>query len=114
MIPPAHMARKSAASTRISSCRPATSIVHAVLHRHGLVNVYRWPQPSHKAQGTRLSRPVHPNELRCADYKGEFLLAGRRYCYPRAGSPPPKTPSAQKCCRCARNSSFTYVIGTNP
>jgi putative transposase len=40
---------------------PAISTVHAVLHRHGLVNVYR-PR-RHKAQGTMLSRPVHPNEL---------------------------------------------------
>jgi len=61
---------------------PAISTVHAVLHRHGLVNVYRPRRPSHKAQGTPLSRPVHPNELWCADYKGEFMLADRRYCYP--------------------------------
>jgi putative transposase len=59
---------------------PAISTVHAVLHRHGLVNVYRPRQ--HKAHGTTLSRPVHPNELWCADYKGEFMLADRRYCYP--------------------------------
>jgi putative transposase len=59
---------------------PAISTVHAVLHRHGLVNVYR-PR-RHKAHGTMLSRPVHPNELWCADYKGEFMLADRRYCYP--------------------------------
>jgi putative transposase len=61
---------------------PAISTVHGVLHRHGLVNVYRPRQHSHKAQGTALSRPVHPNELWCADYKGEFMLADRRYCYP--------------------------------
>jgi hypothetical protein len=53
-----------------------------VLHRHDLVNVYRPRQPSHKAQGTPLSRPVHPSELWCADYKGEFMLADRRYCHP--------------------------------
>jgi putative transposase len=61
---------------------PAISTVHAVLHRHGMVNVYRPRDRSHKAQGTTLSRPVHPNELWCADYKGEFMLADRRYCYP--------------------------------
>ena len=61
---------------------PAISTVHAVLHRHGLVNVNRRRQRSHKAEGTALSRPVHPNELWCADYKGEFMLADRRYCYP--------------------------------
>lgn len=36
----------------------------------------------HRAQGTQLSRPSLPNELWCADYKGEFMLADRRYCYP--------------------------------
>ena len=36
----------------------------------------------HKAEGTRLSRPKDPNDLWCADYKGESMLADRRYCYP--------------------------------
>jgi Recombinase/Integrase core domain/Recombinase zinc beta ribbon domain len=54
----------------------------ADLDRHGLVNVNRPRQRSHKAQGTTLSCPVHPNELWCADYKGEFMLADKRYCYP--------------------------------
>ena len=59
---------------------PAISTVHAVLYRHGLVNHGRKRRP--KAQGTSLSRPLAPNELWCADYKGEFMLANRRYCYP--------------------------------
>jgi putative transposase len=59
---------------------PATSTVHAVLYRHGLVNHRR--KRRHKAEGTALSRPLHPNDLWCADYKGEFMLADRRYCYP--------------------------------
>jgi putative transposase len=59
---------------------PAISTVHAVLDRHGLVNRPR--RRRYRAQGTALSRPVHPNELWCADYKGEFMLADRRYCYP--------------------------------
>ena len=36
----------------------------------------------YKAEGTLLSRPTRPNTLWCADYKGEFMLADRRYCYP--------------------------------
>ncbi len=59
---------------------PAISTVHAVLDRHGLVSSSR--RPRHKAQGTSLSRPTTPNDLWCADYKGEFMLADRRYCYP--------------------------------
>ena len=60
---------------------PAVSTVHAVLDRHGMVS--RGNRRSHyKAQGTHLSRPTAPNALWCADYKGEFMLADRRYCYP--------------------------------
>ena len=59
---------------------PAISTVHAVLDRHGLVKRRR--KRRYKAQGTALSRPRRPNELWCADYKGEFMLADRRYCYP--------------------------------
>jgi putative transposase len=59
---------------------PAISTVHAVLDRHGLVT--RGRKARYKAQGTGLSQPLHPNELWCADYKGEFMLADRRYCYP--------------------------------
>jgi putative transposase len=59
---------------------PAISTVHAVLDRHGLVNRPR--RRRYKAEGTALSRPLQPNDLWCADYKGEFMLADRRYCYP--------------------------------
>ncbi len=59
---------------------PAISTVHAVLDRHGLVS--RGRKRRYKAQGTTLSKPLHPNDLWCADFKGEFMLADRRYCYP--------------------------------
>jgi putative transposase len=59
---------------------PAISTVHAVLDRHGLVK--RRKRKRHKACGTALARVSSPNELWCADYKGEFMLADRRYCYP--------------------------------
>ena len=59
---------------------PAISTVHAVLDRHGLVVRRRRPRPV--ARGTDLSRPAEPNVLWCADYKGEFMLGNRRYCYP--------------------------------
>jgi putative transposase len=59
---------------------PAISTVHAVLDRHGLVTHRR--RRRYRAEGTMLSRPTQPNELWCADYKGEFMLADRRYCYP--------------------------------
>jgi len=59
---------------------PAISTVHAVLDRHGLVQRRR--RRRHRATGTALSRPTAPNALWCADYKGEFMLGNRRYCYP--------------------------------
>ena len=59
---------------------PAISTVHAVLDRHGLVTRRR--RRRYHPEGTTLSRPTQPNDLWCADYKGEFMLADRRYCYP--------------------------------
>jgi putative transposase len=59
---------------------PAISTVHAVLDRHGLVRRRRRRRPS--LTGTPLSRVTEPNALWCADFKGEFLLEDRRYCYP--------------------------------
>lgn len=59
---------------------PAISTVHAVLDRHGLVR--RRGRRRARAEGTTLSWPSAPNALWCADYKGEFMLANRRYCYP--------------------------------
>jgi putative transposase len=54
--------------------------VHAVLDRYGLVRRRR--RRRHAATGTELSRPTEPNALWCADYKGEFMLGNRQYCYP--------------------------------
>jgi len=59
---------------------PAKSTIHAVLDRHGLVE--RRGRVRRRAQGTALSLGQRPNELWCTDYKGEFLLANRQYCYP--------------------------------
>lgn len=60
---------------------PAVSTVHAVLDRNGLVKKHKKRRKS-KAEGTPLSKPTTPNELWCADYKGEFMLGNRQYCYP--------------------------------
>jgi putative transposase len=60
--------------------KPAISTVHAVLDRHGLVKRRRGRR--NRARGTALSNTSQPNALWCADYKGEFMLADRRYCYP--------------------------------
>jgi len=59
---------------------PAKSTIHAVLDRHGLVK--RGGGPRHRARGTPLSAGTGPNDLWCADFKGEFKLGNGRYCYP--------------------------------
>ena len=35
-----------------------------------------------RAEGTPLSDGLNPNDLWCTDYKGEFQLGDKRYCYP--------------------------------
>nr|WP_210399043.1 IS481 family transposase [Steroidobacter denitrificans] len=71
------LVRKLAGDVRI----PAKSTVHAVLDRHGLVKRAR-QRRRFKAEGTPLSQAVAPNALWCADFKGEFRLGNRQYCYP--------------------------------
>jgi transposase InsO family protein len=68
--------RRLASEVRI----PAKSTIHGVLDRHGLVK--RRGRLRHRANGTALSEGSVPNALWCADFKGEFLLGNRRYCYP--------------------------------
>lgn len=59
---------------------PSHSTIHAVLDRSGLVK--RMGRRRNKAQGTGLSAGANPNDLWCADFKGEFTLGNKRYCYP--------------------------------
>ncbi len=59
---------------------PACSTIHAILDRHGLVTRQRRSRT--KTEGTPLSQGLTPNALWCTDYKGEFMLGDKRYCYP--------------------------------
>lgn len=60
---------------------PAVSTVHATLDRHELVNC-RKRRRRQRATGTALSESILPNDIWCVDFKGEFMLGDRRYCYP--------------------------------
>jgi transposase InsO family protein len=70
------LVRRLAGDVRV----PAKSTIHAVLHRHGLVKPIG--RPRHRATGTPLSQGIAPNDLWCADFKGEFKLGNGHYCYP--------------------------------
>jgi len=70
------LVRRLAGDVRV----PAKSTIHAVLDRHGLVK--RMGRPRQRATGTPLSAGAQPNDLWCADFKGEFKLGNGRYCYP--------------------------------
>ncbi len=59
---------------------PACSTIHAILDRHQLVS--RSKRTRTRAEGTPLSVGSSPNALWCTDYKGEFQLGDKRYCYP--------------------------------
>jgi transposase InsO family protein len=59
---------------------PAVSTIHAIMDRHGLVIPMRRSRT--KAEGTPLSAVTTPNALWATDYKGEFMLGDKRYCYP--------------------------------
>ncbi len=70
------LARKLDGDFRI----PARSTIHAILCRHGLVKLPG--KPRKRASGTPLSPGEAPNDLWCADFKGEFKLGNGLYCYP--------------------------------
>lgn len=62
-------------------CLPAVSTASAMLDRHGLVDRRRkkrvWKHP-----GGPVLRPLAPNEIITADFKGQFRTKDGRYCYP--------------------------------
>jgi transposase InsO family protein len=70
------LVRRLASDVRV----PAKSTIHAVLDRHGLVK--RKGRSRHHATGTPLSAGAAPNDLWCADFKGEFKLGNQQYCFP--------------------------------
>jgi putative transposase len=62
-------------------CLPAVSTAGELLDRHGLVKRRRhhryWRHPSGP-----LVRPIGPNEVTTADFKGQFRTGDGHYCYP--------------------------------
>lgn len=57
------------------------STIHAVLDRNQLVSRSRRRSRT-KVEGTPLSTGLGPNDLWCTDYRSEFQLGNKQYCYP--------------------------------
>jgi putative transposase len=60
---------------------PAASTVGDLLKRQGLVQPRRRCRRT-PLQGTALTQATAPNEVWCADFKGQFRLGNGQYCYP--------------------------------
>lgn len=60
---------------------PSTSTVHCILDRHDLVKSRR-RRTEFPATASYLSNPTQPNDLWCTDFKGQFRMGNRAYCYP--------------------------------
>lgn len=61
---------------------PSRTTVHAILDRQGLVK-HRAKRLRRSVKGTeRIDDTVTANALWCADYKGQFQLGNKHYCYP--------------------------------
>ena len=60
---------------------PARSTAHDLLRRHGLVQKKR-RRPRFSHPGSSRTKADRPNELRTADFKGQFRMKNGRYCFP--------------------------------
>lgn len=61
---------------------PARSTIHAILERNDLVKQRKRRILEYKSQGTDLTSANAPNKIWCTDFKGQFKLGNKQYCYP--------------------------------
>ena len=61
---------------------PVRSTIHDLLDRHGLVKKRSKRRRYHAYPTLREESIQSPNQLWCADFKGQFRMANAKYCYP--------------------------------
>lgn len=61
---------------------PAASTIDRIFRRHGLVKPRRRRRPRTPPHTQPLCHATAPNDLWCADFKGQFRLGNRQWCYP--------------------------------
>ena len=72
---------KDVLEERLGHALPSASTLGEILVRRGLIT-RRKIRARHPPRPTTL-RPVHaPNDVWCVDYKGQFRLGDKSYCYP--------------------------------
>jgi len=72
---------KQVLEERLDRKLPAASSIGDILSRNGLVQPRRL-RSRHKSKPTALREATGPNDVWCIDYKGQFRLGDRSYCYP--------------------------------
>jgi putative transposase len=60
---------------------PCKATFHSILDKHGFTKTQKRHR-RYKAKGTYLSVASKPNDLWCADFKGQFKMSNKQYCYP--------------------------------
>jgi len=72
---------KRTLETALGKTLPAMSTIGDILTEHGLI-VPRRPRQRHVPTPTKLREAFAPNDVWCIDYKGQFRLGDKTYCYP--------------------------------
>jgi len=61
---------------------PARSTIQLILERRGFVKKRKRRRKASPTPPSQLTAASEPNNVWCADYKGQFRLGNRQYCYP--------------------------------
>lgn len=72
---------KDVLERRLGHDLPSHSAIGVALEKAGLITP-RKRRHSHTAEPSQLSEATAPNAIWCIDYKGQFRLGDRTYCYP--------------------------------
>lgn len=67
---------------------PADSTIGDVLKRAGLVEPRKRVRNSNSSPGPTLATPNEPGQVTTGDFKGQFRLRNRQYCYPLTAADP--------------------------
>jgi len=73
---------KAILERRLCKHLPSASTIGSILERHGLIEHRPRRRSQHAKSTAVLQTASAPNDVWCIDYKGQFRLGDRTYCYP--------------------------------